>query len=217
MNLNYVASAPLQELLQSLATETGKTVSDLTSLSKLKKAKGLSDTVGASSFEDNLHLERLPLSEEDLLKKPFYTVEGPSSQGGESELPQGMFIFHFVLVQNILIFLLQRSSMICVFKFITGSSYRNLLIEMLLNIRIKSPKEFANMTIGERFGSLNWKDRKISQLVQDQLYFGMHNNVCLAHGRVPIIPVRINLRLILYRPKIKLKFIHLLRPMFIFI
>ena len=62
---------------------------------------------------------------------------------------------------------------------------------MLLNIRIKSPEEFSNMTIGERFASINWKDRKISQLVQDQLYFGMHNNVCLAHGRVPIIPVRI--------------------------
>ena len=107
--------------------------------------------------------------------------------------------------------------MLCVFKFITGSSYRNLLIEMLLNIRIKSPKEFANMTIGERFGSLNWKDSKISQLVQDQLYFGMHNNVCLAHGRVPIIPVRIKPRLQQCRPKIKLKFAHLLRPMFIFI
>ena len=104
MNLNYVASAPLQELLQSLATETGKTVSDLTSLSKLKKAKGPLDTVGASSFEDNLHLERLPLSEEDLLKKPFYTVEGSSSQGGESELPQGKFIFNFVLVKKVLIF-----------------------------------------------------------------------------------------------------------------
>ena len=103
MNLNSVASAPLQELLQSLATETGKTVSDLTSLSKLKKAKEPLDTVGASSFEDNLHLERLPLSEEDLLKKPFYTVEGPSSQGGESELPQGIITFHFVFIQKTLL------------------------------------------------------------------------------------------------------------------
>jgi len=153
------ASAPLQELLQSLVAETGKSVSDLTSQTKLKQEKGSSEIglSATSSFEDNLHLERLPLSEEDLLKKPFYTVEGTSSHGGDSELPQ-------------------------------GSNYRNLLIEMLLNIRIKSPKEFANMTIGERFASINWKDRKISQLVQDQLYFGMHNNVCLAHGRVPIIP-----------------------------
>ena len=73
----------------------------------------------------------------------------------------------------------------------SGSNYRNLVIEMLLNIRIKSPKELSNMTIGERFASINWKDHRISQLVQDQLYFGMHNNVCLAHGRVPIIPVRV--------------------------
>jgi len=133
-------------------------VFDLT-MKSMKQNKVTPETKlsGTSSFEDNLHLERLPLSEEDLLKKPFYTVEGPSSQGGENELPQ-------------------------------GSSYRNLLIEMLLNIRIESPNEFANMTIGERFAAMTWKDNRISQLVQDQLYFGMHNNVCLAHGRVPIIP-----------------------------
>ena len=92
--INIVASAPLQELLQSLAAETGKSVSDLTSQTKLRQEKGSSDLglIATSSFEDNLHLERLPLSEEDLLKKPFYTVEGTSSHGGDSELPQGKFL-----------------------------------------------------------------------------------------------------------------------------
>ena len=88
---SFAASAPLQELLQSLASETGKNVFDLTMKSTSKQNKITPETKvsGTSSFEDNLHLERLPLSEEDLLKKPFYTVEGPSSQGGENELPQG--------------------------------------------------------------------------------------------------------------------------------
>ena len=95
--MKFVASAPLQELLQSLAAETGKSVSDLTSQTKLKHEKVSSEIglIATSSFEDNLHLERLPLSEEDLLKKPFYTVEGTSSNGGDSELPQGKFLHIF--------------------------------------------------------------------------------------------------------------------------
>ena len=60
---------------------------------------------------------------------------------------------------------------------------------MLLNIRIKSPSKYANMTLGKRFSSIDWKDSEVHQLAQDRLYFGKHNNVCLAHGRVPIIPV----------------------------
>ena len=60
---------------------------------------------------------------------------------------------------------------------------------MLLNIKIKSPTKFANMTLGHRFSSINWKDSEIQKLAQELLYFGKHNNVCLAHGRVPIIPV----------------------------
>ena len=71
-----------------------------------------------------------------------------------------------------------------------GSNYRNILIEMLLNIRIRSPSKFENMTIGQRLGSINWKARQTGLAVQDALYFGNHNSVCLAHGRVPLIPVR---------------------------
>ena len=76
-----------------------------------------------------------------------------------------------------------------IFFLASGSNYRNLLIEMLLNIRIKAPIEYRNITIGEKFASMNWKDRRLGQSVQDLLYFGTHNHVCLAHGRVPILPV----------------------------
>ena len=83
------------ELLQSLAAETGQTLSDFKfntigegDKDKLLNSKDIVD--GATSFEDNLHLESLPLSEEDLLKKPFYTVEQvPSINQGNEDLPQG--------------------------------------------------------------------------------------------------------------------------------
>lgn len=84
------------DLIQSLSAETGQKLSDFKS-HKLKgdeivdqlltSNKGLSAT---SSFEDNLHLERLPLSEEDILKKPFYTVEKPSFKTENVDIPQGM-------------------------------------------------------------------------------------------------------------------------------
>ena len=48
------------------------------------------------------------------------------------------------------------------------------------------------MTIGQRLSSINWKARQTGLAVQDALYFGNHNSVCLAHGRVPLIPVRDN-------------------------
>ena len=84
------------DLLQSLAAETGQTLSDFnfntigeSDKDKLLKSKNIVD--GATSFEDNLHLESLPLSEEDLLKKPFYTVEQvPSVNQGNENLPQGI-------------------------------------------------------------------------------------------------------------------------------
>ena len=84
------------DLIQSLSAETGQKLSDF-QFHKIKgeeigdqlltSDKGLSAT---SSFEDNLHLERLPLSEEDILKKPFYTVEEPSFKTENVDIPQGM-------------------------------------------------------------------------------------------------------------------------------
>ena len=84
------------DLIQSLSAETGNKIGDF----KFNKIKGdetgdqlLTSNTGLSatnSFEDNLHLERLPLSEEDILKKPFYTVEEPSFKEGKEDLPQGM-------------------------------------------------------------------------------------------------------------------------------
>ena len=107
----------------------------------------------------------VPISEEDLLKKPFYTVEEPSpTQSFDTtlkNLPQ-------------------------------GSNYRNLLFDMLLNIKIKAPAVYENKTFQEHFMSIDWKNEKVSKLVQEALYFGKHSSVCLAHGRRSIIPVSLS-------------------------
>eukprot|EP00096_Caligus_rogercresseyi_P004519 TRINITY_DN18822_c0_g1_i1.p1 TRINITY_DN18822_c0_g1~~TRINITY_DN18822_c0_g1_i1.p1 ORF type:complete len:229 (-),score=28.42 TRINITY_DN18822_c0_g1_i1:1254-1940(-) len=92
------------------------------------------------------------LSEEDLLKKPFYTV---------AKAPQ--------LKQP-------------------PKDYRTLLPEMLLNLRIKDPIEYRNITLGNHFFSMNWTDPSVWKTFMRALYFGDHSSLCLGHGRKPIIP-----------------------------
>ena len=87
-------SKPLMDLLESLATETGQKITDFKLRTveggdKEKILKPQETLMATSSFEDNLHLESLPLSEEDLLKKPFYTVEQPLFKQEQDDIPQG--------------------------------------------------------------------------------------------------------------------------------
>ncbi len=102
------------------------------------------------------------LSEKDLLNMPFYTVDAMASQP-----------------QNGLDDVLDGSS----------ENYRTLLPNMLLNVRIKRPEELHNVTVGERFASLDWTNPRIGRRVQDAFLYGKHNSLCLAHGRVPLVPV----------------------------
>lgn len=75
------------DLLQSLATETGQPISNL-QLSGIESGSNAKENWETkSSFEDNIQLEGLPLSEEDILKKPFYTVEEPTHV--KEKAPQG--------------------------------------------------------------------------------------------------------------------------------
>ena len=67
------------DLLQSLATETGQQISDLKLSGLATESNAKEKWKARSSFEDNVQLESLPLSEEDILKKPFYTVEEPTN------------------------------------------------------------------------------------------------------------------------------------------
>ena len=84
----------LSDLLKSLAAETGKKLTDfkfhaIETEGNLKSVANKENLSVDSSFEDNLHLESQPLSEEDLLKRPFYTVEEPQVQ---QNIPQGIKI-----------------------------------------------------------------------------------------------------------------------------
>ena len=136
----------LAELLTSLTAET-KLLS--TPVSAVKSVK--------------MTIEQLPLSEEDLLKKPFYTVEEepsvPSAEGILGSLPE------------------------------QGSNYRNLLLDMLLNVRIKLPSKLNNLTLGQHLTTgMDWENNAVAKTFQERLYFGKHSSLCLAHGRKSITP-----------------------------
>ncbi len=63
--------------------------------------------------------------------------------------------------------------------------------DMLLSLRIKSPLEMSNVTIGDHLASMNWEgDQKLAEKVQRIMVRGNHNSLCLAHGRKPIIKVK---------------------------
>ena len=122
------SESSLTSLLSSLASETGY------SLPSLPQRPSLA-----------------PLTEEELLAKPFYTVATP-----EPDLRAAT------------------------------SNYRTLLIDLLMQIRIKSPSSLHNITVGELLVTMDWK--KQAPTIQRLLERGEHNSLCLAHGRRPLIP-----------------------------
>ena len=93
-----------------------------------------------------------PLTEADILAKPFYTVAEPEP---EPTAP-------------------------------AGTNYRTLLMELLLQLRIKSPASLHNKTVGHVFATTNWAE--VGGRLNQQLVTGQHNSLCLAHGRRPLIP-----------------------------
>merc|ERR1719507_2688387 len=58
---------------------------------------------------------------------------------------------------------------------------------MLFDIRIESPSRLRNWTLADRIASMEWAEEAVSRAVQDKVYFGDHNVLCLAHGRRPLI------------------------------
>jgi len=118
----------LTSLLSSLASDTGY------SLPSISKRPSLA-----------------PLTEEELLAKPFYTVATP-----EPELQTD------------------------------GANYRTLLMDLLMQIRIKAPASLHNLTVGEVLVSMDWEAQVPT--MQRLLERGEHNSLCLAHGRKPLIP-----------------------------
>ena len=143
----------LSDLLEVLAQETGRDLSRVIQRTR-SGSQGQSQRPG---------LVNRPLTEEDLLKQPFYTVSEPNSEPESEEvgLSQGV------------------------------KDYRNFMSDMLLSLRIKSPESLNNVSIGEHVSSMDWNNQRVGARVQDSFMFGEHNSLCLAHGRASLIPVSI--------------------------
>ena len=48
--------------------------------------------------------------------------------------------------------------------------------------------------IAERMAMIDWSDPEVGKMVEQTFTLGNHNSLCLAHGREPIIPVRLTLQ-----------------------
>ena len=98
-------------------------------LSELLQAltQDLENNMGTSyESSSSIKKQNVPLSEEDLLKKPFYTVETPNV--AESTLKNQ---------ENFLPSLVESQK----------ENYRELLPHLLLGVKIKEPLELQNLTV----------------------------------------------------------------------
>ena len=98
-------------------------------LSELLQAltQDLKNNMGTSyESSSSIKKQNVPLSEEDLLKKPFYTVETPNV--AESTLKNQ---------ENFLPSLVESQK----------ENYRELLPHLLLGVKIKEPLELQNLTV----------------------------------------------------------------------
>ena len=65
---------------------------------------------------------------------------------------------------------------------------------MLLGIKIQAPEKFKDLSIGQLLRQMPWEtDPALGKSVQDQIRFGEHNSLCLAHGRKPLTEVNISM------------------------
>ena len=98
-------------------------------LSELLQAltQDLENNMGTSyESSSSVKKQNVPLSEEDLLKKPFYTVETPNV-AESTLLNQENFLPSLVESQK--------------------ENYRELLPHLLLGVKIKEPLELQNLTV----------------------------------------------------------------------
>jgi len=139
----------LVEFMKDIGDADGQSADSQSSLSNLLAS--LSEETGFNVPSLPPRPSSGPLTEEDILAKPFYTVASPEPEPAPE-----------------------------------GTNYRTLLMELLMQLRIKSPSSLHNRTIGYVFESMDWREAgpRINQLMVK----GDHNSLCLAHGRQPLIP-----------------------------
>ena len=131
----------MQDLLHILALETGQKLSP--SLTKSK--------AGKKSYSSTRRGPPKPLTVEELLNKPFYTVE-TNEEPSEVDAVEDDDTFTSAVVSD--------------------SDYRNLMSDMLLGIKIQAPEQFKDLSIGELLGQMPWtSDPDLGRSIQDQIRF----------------------------------------------
>jgi len=149
------------ERLVEFMKDIGADGSSSTAIPTTSSGSTLSNLLNSLSTETGYHVPSLPqrpsagpLTEEDILAKPFYVRASP-----EPEPPP------------------------------QGTNYRTMLMDLLLQIRIRAPASLHNKTIGHVFNSIDWREEgsRINKFMTE----GEHNSLCLAHGRQPLIPYKL--------------------------
>ena len=88
---------------------------------------------------------KIPLSEEELLQKPFYTVQEEEEPGGSMEIPDGSAAFSTSSSSSS-----QHINLLPSLAEAQSENYRELLPKLLLSVRIKNPTEFRNLTVSKK-------------------------------------------------------------------
>lgn len=86
---------------------------------------------------------KIPLSEEELLQKPFYTVQEEVVEEPGIEIPDGSAAFSSGIRNSNS----QHINLLPSLAEAQSENYRELLPKLLLSVRIKNPTEFRNLTV----------------------------------------------------------------------
>ena len=86
---------------------------------------------------------KIPLSEEELLQKPFYTVQEEVVEEPGIEIPDGSEAFSSGIRHSNS----QHINLLPSLAEAQSENYRELLPKLLLSVRIKNPTEFRNLTV----------------------------------------------------------------------
>ena len=89
---------------------------------------------------------KIPLSEEELLQKPFYTVQEEVVEEPGIEIPDGSAAFSSGIRNSNS----QHINLLPSLAEAQSENYRELLPKLLLSVRIKNPTEFRNLTVSSR-------------------------------------------------------------------
>ena len=131
---------------------------------------------------------KIPLSEEELLQKPFYTVQEEVVEEPGIEIPDGSAAFSSGIRNSNS----QHINLLPSLAEAQSENYRELLPKLLLSVRIKNPMEYRNLTVSNFFESficgigMYWSKLKINFAVWLQFWakFNIWAQSCTSNRKV---------------------------------